>query len=265
MPSVSKEFFDQTIAEVVPARGERKGRVAFLSGCIMNVAFAEVHHDAVELLTKLGYEVVIPKDQQCCGSLHGHYGMKEDAKILARKNIELFQQYDFDALIVDASGCSAFLKEYGTLLADDTAFAARARAFSEKVKDSMEFFPSIGMNAHMTSLEKCVTYHEACHLVHTQKISQQPRALLQSIPGSQFVELPEAAWCCGSAGIYNVVRTEDSMKFLKRKIDNLASTGADIVMTSNPGCHLQLQQGIKQRGLAMEVHHPVSVLNKIIS
>ena len=116
----------------------------------------------------------------------------------------------------------------------------------------------------MLPLGKCVTYHEACHLVHTQNISQQPRALLQSIPVSQFVELPEAAWCCGSAGIYNVVRTEDSMKFLNRKMDNLASTGADIVITSNPGCHLQLQYGIKQRGLTMEVRHPVSILNKII-
>ena len=260
LPTINDKFFDDEVAEVISPQGEIRGRVAFLSGCIMNVAFTDIHHDAVNVLTANGFEVVIPKKQVCCGSLHAHNGEIETAINLARKNIEVFEQFQFDALIVDSAGCGAFMKEYGRVFANDKLYAERAVSLSAKVKDISEFLMEIELTKKPGNLNKKVTYHEACHLVHTQKVSCQPRQLIQLIPGIEFVELPEATWCCGSAGIYNVVRYDDSMKILDRKINNLAFTKADIVVTANPGCHLQLQYGISKYRLNMEVVHPVSLL-----
>ncbi|MBI3195294.1 MAG: (Fe-S)-binding protein [Ignavibacteriae bacterium] len=266
LPTISDSFFDESFPEIIKPNGEVRGRVAFLSGCIMNVAFAEIHRDAIEVLLKNGFEVVIPKAQVCCGSLHGHNGEIKQAKELARKNIEVFEQFGFDALIVDSAGCGAFMKEYGKLLTDDVAFAIRAEQLSNKTKDITEFLAGIELVPPTTSINKRITYHEACHLVHTQKISQQPRQLLKQIPGIEFVELPEATWCCGSAGIYNVLRFDDSMQMLERKIKNLQSTQAEIVVTANPGCHLQLQYGIKKNGMNnIEVVHPVTLLKRSYS
>ena len=280
LPKVGKKFFDDEVAEVISPSEKPRGRVVFLTGCIMNVVFPEVHRDSVDVLVQNGFEVVIPRLQVCCGSLHGHNGDIVTAKRLARENIDVVVHNEFfakgglgyasgvDALIVDSAGCGAFLKEYGKILADDPVYASKAEAVSKKTKDITEFLVEVGFKKP----EPCkgskplqglrVTYHEACHLVHTQKISQQPRQIIQSIPGIEFVELPEATWCCGSAGIYNVVRFDDSMKLLERKMNNLASTKADIVLTANPGCHLQLQYGIRKFGLRMEVMHPVSLLNR---
>ena len=278
LPAASEHDFDEGVAEVTSPDAPKRGRVAFLSGCIMNVAFSDVHRDAMSVLLKNGFEVVVPKLQVCCGSLHGHNGDVHTAKILARKNIEAFEKFEFDALIVDSAGCSAFLKEYGMLLAGDPRYASRASLLESKTKDIMEFLvevgyelpqpqpceglkPSQGSEAAQPSQgSQRITYHEACHLVHTQKISRQPRSVLQSIPGAELVELPEATWCCGSAGIYNVTRYDDSMKFLERKMNNIASTNADVVVTANPGCHLQILYGIRKFGLNMEVKHPVSLL-----
>jgi glycolate oxidase iron-sulfur subunit len=226
----------------------------------MNVVFSKIHHDAVKVLTANGYEVVIPKNQVCCGSLHAHNGEIKTAKSLARKNIDVFEQYQFDALVIDSAGCSAFMKEYNRILADDSKYAERAKMFSSRVKDISEFLAEVGLKKEPKHLGKKVTYHEACHLVHTQKISKQPRQLIQSIPGIEFVELPESTWCCGSAGIYNIVRYDDSMKILERKMKNIELTGAEIVLTANPGCHLQIQFGIRKFGLQMEVLHPISLL-----
>ncbi|MBI4548646.1 MAG: (Fe-S)-binding protein [Ignavibacteriae bacterium] len=275
LPKIGEKFFDDGVAEVISPQGKPRGRVAFLFGCIMNVALPEVHRDTVDVLLANGFEVIIPKQQVCCGSLHGHNGDIVMAKRVARENIDVFQQYAFDALIVDSAGCGAFLKEYGTLLVNDPIYASKAEALSKKTKDITEFLvqPCEGLKPSQGLQGLRVTYHEACHLVHTQRVSQQPRQIIQSIPGIEFVELPEATWCCGSAGIYNVVRFDDSMKLLERKINNLASTNADIVLTANPGCHLQLQYGIRKFGVSerlgrhgakrqMEVMHPVSLLNR---
>jgi glycolate oxidase iron-sulfur subunit len=265
LPTIDEEFFDESVPELISQEGEKRGRVAFLSGCIMNVAFADVHRDAVDVLLKNGYEVLIPKNQGCCGSLHAHNGELESAKRLARKLIDLFGKYEFDALIVDSAGCGAFMKEYRSIFADDPEYADRAQQVSVKVKDISEFLIEVGLTREPGILHKKVTYHEACHLVHTQKVSMQPRQLIQMIPGIEFVELPEATWCCGSAGIYNVVRYDDSMKILDRKMKNITSTGAEIVVTANPGCHLQIQYGIRKYGLNMEVLHPISLLAKSYS
>jgi glycolate oxidase iron-sulfur subunit len=263
LPKPDNKFFDESVDEIIPAIDNNpRGRVAFLSGCIMNIAFAKTHHDAIRVLTLNGYEVVIPREQVCCGSLHSHNGEIKKAKKLARKNIEVFEQYKFDALVIDSAGCSAFMKEYGKIFEDDPEYKNRAIALSNKVREITEFLSEVGLKKSPDTLNISVTYHEACHLVHTQKISRQPRELLQNIPGITFVELPESTWCCGSAGIYNVVRYEDSMKILDRKMENIKSTHVDIVTTANPGCHIQLQYGIAKNGLKMEVLHPVSVLSR---
>lgn len=266
LPKLADQAFDESVPEIVTptTKGKLRGRVGFLFGCIMNYALPDVHRDAVAVLLASGFEVIIPKKQECCGSLHSHNGEIDSAKKLARNNLDEFDRYPFDAFVVDSAGCGAFLKEYGNLLADDPMYAAKASSFANKVKDITEFLAELDLQP-LLPLNKRVTYHEACHLVHTQKISQQPRKILQSIPGIEFVELPEAAWCCGSAGIYNVVRFDDSIKLLERKMNNLASTNADIVVTANPGCHLQLQYGIRKFGLKMEVMHPVSLLAKALS
>lgn len=263
LPTIQDKFFDEEISEIIKPTGDIRGRVAFLSGCIMNVAFTDIHRDAVYVLIANGFEVVIPRGQVCCGSLHAHNGEINSAKFLARKNIEIFEKYQFDALVVDSAGCSAFMKEYSRIFAEDEEYVERAKIFSQKVKEITEFFSEVGLTMPVTFFNKKVTYHEACHLVHTQKISRQPRELIQSIPGIELIELPEATWCCGSAGIYNVVRYDDSMKILDRKIKNLESTGADIVVTANPGCHLQLQYGIERYGLNMQVMHPISLFHTV--
>ena len=260
LPAIAEKNFDEESGEIVHATSSGRGTVALLTGCIMNVAFPEIHRDVVEVLTTNGFTVRIPKEQVCCGSLHAHYGDREEAKRLARRNIDIFDAYEFDALIVDSAGCGAFLKEYVHVLEGDPDYAPRAQALSARVKEITEFLAVAGYKIPGVREELRVTYHEACHLVHTQKISRQPRELMSASPGVEIVELPEATWCCGSAGIYNVVRFEDSMKLLERKIGNLASTNADVVLTANPGCHVQLQYGIKKYGLTMNVMHPVSLL-----
>lgn len=260
MPDVASQPFDSSSQERYMPASKVRGRVAFLSGCIMNVAFAQIHRDAIDVLLANGFEVIIPGNQQCCGSLHSHNGEMEQAKELARANIDAFLRHDFDALVIDSAGCGAFIKEYGKALADDPQYAEQAKTLSAKTKDISEFLASIELIPPARPVRKRITYHEACHLVHTQKISAQPRALLKSIPGIEFVELPEATWCCGSAGIYNILRYDDSMHMLERKMNNVATTNAEIVVTANPGCHLQLQYGIKKFGLKMEVMHPVSLL-----
>jgi glycolate oxidase iron-sulfur subunit len=262
LPYVSRNFFDETVPEIIPAKITQKGRVAFLSGCIMNIAFADVHHDCVEVLTTNGYEVIVPKFQPCCGSLHGHNGDLSKARELARRIINLFSKYEFVALVVDSAGCGAFLKEYERLFENDPDLSEAAAELSLKTKDITEFLTDVGFSNPGGDMNCRVTYHEACHLVHTQKISKQPRQIIDSVPGVEFVELPEATWCCGSAGIYNVTRFDDSMDMLDRKIANLATTGSDVVVTANPGCHLQLQYGIKKAGLNCTVMHPVSLLRQ---
>jgi len=260
MPAIDDSFFDESVPELVKPKGKVRGRVAFLSGCIMNVAFARTHTDALAVLLKNGFEVVIPTSQVCCGSLHAHNGEITAAKSLARKNIQIFEKHSFDALVVDSAGCGAFIKEYGRLLQDDPSFRERAESLSKKTKDISEFLSEAGIVKPENAVRKRVTYHEACHLVHTQKISRQPRQLLLSIPGLEFIELNESTWCCGSAGIFNVLRFDDSMEMLDRKMNNILETGAEIVVTSNPGCQLQLQYGIRRLGLGLEVMHPVSLL-----
>jgi glycolate oxidase iron-sulfur subunit len=260
LPKISEEFFDETVPEVIVPSTSPRGTVAFLSGCLMNVMFTGIHRDCMNVLQANNWRIVIPKEQVCCGSMHGHNGDRETARNLARKNIDVFEQYQFEILVLNSAGCCAFMKQYDTLLSDDPVYASRAEEFSKKTMEITEFLSQYGFQRPAVPIRKRVTYHEACHLVHTQKISSQPRELIQAIPGIEFVELPEATWCCGSAGIYNLLRYDDSMKVLERKINNIIATKPDIVTTANPGCHYQLECGIKKHGLQIKVMHPVSLL-----
>ncbi len=270
-PKISKKYSSKIFNEVIKPKETTRYRVGFLTGCIMDVAYADVNVDTVELLLRHDCEVVIPKGQLCCGSLQAHHGDRETARRLARHNIEVFEPEQLDAIIVNSAGCSAFMKEYGHVLEHEPQFADRAVAISAKVEDITEFLFEIKYRLSSNFIEKKnhssltgkrVTYHDACHLVHSQKISQQPRELIRSVLGIEFVELPESTWCCGSAGIYNIVRYDDSMRLLQRKIDNIKKVKPDIIVTGNPGCMAQIQYGLKREGLNVELLHTATFLRR---
>ncbi len=261
LPDVADRPFLGTVPELLPARGPRAGRVGLLAGCVMNVSFPEVHRETSDLLRRAGFEVVIPQAQYCCGSLHGHNGDKEHAKMLAERLIGSFPG-GLDAIVVNAAGCGAFMKGYRRLFRDDPGMAGRAAEFSAKVADVSEFLDGCGVRNPEGKIPEYVTYHEACHLIHAQGVSSQPRSLITSIPGVKFVELRDASRCCGSAGIYNIVRPDDSDELLRRKVEAILSSGARIVVTGNPGCHLQIERGLRESGAAVEVLHPVTLLHR---
>ena len=259
-PRVSDEFTDEHLPERLSRTSRPRYRVGYLTGCLMNVMFDEIHRDTIEVLLENGCEIITPPDQVCCGSLAAHNGDFEVAKKLARKNIEAFLRYDLDAIVINSAGCSAFMKEYGDLLADDPEYRERAAQLSALVKDINEFLAGIDLKPPTHPVHARVTYHDACHLVHTQGIFEEPRKLIRMIPGLEFVELNESTWCCGSAGIYNVVRHDESMEILDRKIRNIRETGAEIVLTSNPGCLAQIEHGLKREKLDVKVLYPITLL-----
>ncbi len=263
IPKIDLKPFDENVPEFLPAFGIAKYNILFPYGCIMNVAFGDVHTDTVSVLRHAGCNVIIPKNQSCCGSLHKHNGEIGDAKNLAKQNIILFNKYKFDYLIQNSSGCGAFMKEYDKLFQDDDRFSETAITFSKKCKDFSEFLVGIKYNPPNRELNQKITYHDACHLIHSQSISKEPRQLISLLNKNGYIELNEASWCCGSAGIYNVTHTKDSLEILDRKMDNLINTQADIVITNNPGCLLQLEYGIKKRKLNMKAMHLATLLNNL--
>ncbi|MCK9210934.1 MAG: (Fe-S)-binding protein [Ignavibacteriaceae bacterium] len=261
-PKISKVFSSEGLKEKTFPENPAKYKIAFSTGCIMDVAFSDINFDTIEVLQKNQCEIITPKKQVCCGSLHAHNGEIEKAKELAKKNLDVFSEFEYDFLISNSAGCGAFMKEYVHLFADDPQYAQKAKMFSQRVKDISEFLANFGPNNQMHSLEETVTYHDACHLCHSQKITEEPRKLLQQIPGLNLIPLEESTWCCGSAGIYNVTRHDDAEKILERKMKNLKDTGADVVVAGNPGCIGQLKYGIKKYGLKMEVLHTISLVKK---
>lgn len=260
-PTVNASFSAELIAPVTAPSGSARYRVAMLTGCAQDLIFSDVNRDTVEVLARNGCEVITPPEQNCCGSLHAHNGEWELAQRLARKNLDQFPPERFDAIITNAGGCGSHLKHYAKLLVDDPVYLPRAQAWDLKVKDIHEWLAQIGVAAPGTGQPaQTVTYHESCHLCHGQKISQQPRRILQAIPGVNLVELPEATWCCGSAGIYNLTQPEMAGQLLERKVDHILTTGATVVATGNPGCLLQVINGLKSRGVGIRVAHPVTLL-----
>ncbi len=256
-PRMAPAFSDALI-EPVETPVQPRFRVGLLTGCVQDLAFSNINRDTADVLLANGCEVVTPRAQFCCGSLHAHNGAVEAARELARRQIDAFDLEAVDAIITNAGGCGSHLKSYGHLLHDDPIYAARARRWDSKVRDIHEWLVQIGIRPpeHDAGLAE-VTYHESCHLCHGQKICSQPRQVLQAIPGLKLTELPESNWCCGSAGIYNITQPEQSAKLLERKLGHVRATGVKVVATANPGCHLQLAAGLGAEG---EVTQPVTLL-----
>jgi glycolate oxidase iron-sulfur subunit len=261
LPNIPSPFLKYSLKKVTPANGETKHRVGFFPGCMMIHMFPSVNLATARVLTENGCEVITPRKQQCCGALHTLSGIKEPALRLARQNIDLFEKIDVEAIIVNCAGCGAALKEYSYLLANDPEYAEKAKNFSQKVKDISEFLAEIQIKPPQGRIAHRVTYDDPCHLLHGQKVKQQPRMLLQSIPGLELVELKESDRCCGSAGVYNVLQPEISMQLLENKIKNIAETNAEIVVAGNPGCLIQIGLGVKQHNLNMRVMHTVELLD----
>jgi glycolate oxidase iron-sulfur subunit len=302
-PRIARQFSDGLIAEIeqpeilnmevtestenkpktpfsaisAPSVLKKKYRVAVLTGCVQDLVFSAINRATVDVLLANGCEVVTPRAQACCGSLHAHNGDLETACQLARRQLDAINPADFDAIITNAAGCGSHLKHYDRLLAGDSTYAERAATWSQKVKDISEFLVEIGFRHPIEKTSEfsvqrsafgvrdksrplVATYHEACHLCHGQKISAQPREILRAIPGVELRECAEATWCCGSAGVYNITQPQTAAWLQQRKLGHLRATGANIVATANPGCHIQLENGFHRAGEKVEIIHPVVLL-----
>jgi glycolate oxidase iron-sulfur subunit len=265
-PRMEQPFFFDELGTVVPAVGERRYRVAFFAGCIANLAFARLNEATVRVLARSGCEVVIPRDQGCCGALHVHAGMRDLARQLAGRNLKTFLDGDFDALITNAAGCGSVLKEYPQLFEEeDQEFLEPAQRFAARLKDVTEFLAGIDFNRDFRPVRERVTYQDPCHLLHAQRVRSAPRQLIKAVPGVEFVELKEVEVCCGSAGIYNVAHNEMAERLLASKMRRIDETGASVILTANPGCLLQLRAGVagsNDGSRARRVMHVVEFLDE---
>ena len=252
----------QTLPARYAAAGETRGTVALFTGCVMRAAFADTNAATARVLARNGIEVLVPEAQTCCGALHAHAGERTDARELAKRNIEALEGLAVDAFIVNAAGCGANLKEYGWLLKDDTAWAERGEAFSRRVKDASEYLAAVGLTAPPGEVRATVAYDDPCHLIHGQKIAAQPRALLAAIPGLTLVPLAEADWCCGSAGTYNVTQPELARRLGHRKAGHIMRSGAEMVVTANPGCQMQIEAALRREGARIPVVHLMDLLDR---
>jgi glycolate oxidase iron-sulfur subunit len=261
-PRAEFPFFFDKVGKTYPAQGRKRYRVAFLAGCLANFTSARLNEATVRVLQANGCDVVIPNGQTCCGALHVHSGLKDQARVLARKNIDVCVDSGYDAIITNAAGCGSTLKEYDELLEHDAAYAEKARRFVALMKDVTEFLASIEMIAPECPLAVTATYQDSCHLAHGQKIRSAPRQVLAAIPGVAYCELPQADLCCGSAGIYNIVHDEIADSILQKKMALVNSTGADVLTTANVGCAIQLQAGVGRYGKQQRVMHVVELLDE---
>lgn len=248
--------------QVWEPRGEHRATVALLAGCVMSAVFSATDEATARVLAANGCRVIVPAGQGCCGALHAHRGERERAQDLARRNIEAFEQAGVDAIVVNAAGCGAAMKAYGDLLADDPAYALRAKALSARVKDFSEFLVGLGVRTPACPVPMRVTYQEPCHLVHAQRIREAPRALLHAVPGLELVEMAEPSLCCGAGAMYNVTNPCYSERLRDRKVRNARATEAEAVVTANPGCLLQLRQGLREAGSSLPVLHIADLLDQ---
>jgi Fe-S oxidoreductase len=261
LPDIPEKFF-RPAPTLLSATGTRRAKVAMLNGCVMPLLFGEINEATVRVLQRNGCDVIFPKSQTCCGALNIHNGESKAAKQMARQNIDAFLSANVDAIIVNAAGCGAVMKEYGYLLRDDPVYAEKAERFSLLVKDAGEFLASLGLVGALGPIAMTVTYQDPCHLAHGQRVRSQPRKLLQSIPGLTLVEMEGSDRCCGSAGIYNITHPEMSRHLLKDKMQSIAQTHAEALVAPNPGCMLQLRFGAQQFGPNVEVHHLMDLLER---
>jgi glycolate dehydrogenase iron-sulfur subunit len=261
-PDVSLKASVTRIPELTPARGERRGRVGMLLGCVQRVFFHDVNAATVRVLAAEGFEVFAPRSVRCCGALMLHSGAEADALELAKKMIEAFE--DCDHVAVNAAGCSSSMKEYGHLLADDEEWAERAEKFSDKVRDVSQLLTEADPVAPRHPVPLKVAYHDACHLAHAQKIRSEPRKMLSAIPELEVVEPAEWEICCGSAGIYNIMQPEAGRELGRRKAKNLLDTDAEAIASGNPGCTLQISAYLREQDRPLPVFHPIELVDRSI-
>jgi glycolate oxidase iron-sulfur subunit len=259
----------EKVPELSPATAARRGRVGFMEGCVMGVMFGQTNLNTVRLLNAAGYDVLTPRAQGCCGALHAHNGNLASARACARANMTAFAGQECEAIITNAAGCGSSLKEYGHWLP-----SKEAELFGAKIKDLTEFLSVVGTpRCGVRSAQRAdpafsdalrVTYHDACHLAHAQRITKAPRDLLRAVAGENLIDMPEADVCCGSAGTYNLTEPEMAERLQRRKIENILRTGADIVVTTNPGCILQIRAGLAKAGSRVRVMHMADYLCAVI-
>lgn len=254
----SGPLWPKRLAECYSATGTRKLTVGFMPGCVGSVMFNEVNRKAVELLQHFGCEVRVPRTQGCCGAMHHHSGRPAASADMARRNIEAFEECD--RVVNTIAGCGAMLKEYGHLLQDDPIWADRAHAFDMKSRDISELLAELNPPRPSRKIERSVTYHDACHLAHAQKVRSQPRKLLGLIEGLRVVPLTESEMCCGAAGTYNLLHPEMAQSLGQRKVKHIESTGATVCVTGNVGCAMQIQSEALRQGVPLTVLHPVELL-----
>jgi glycolate oxidase iron-sulfur subunit len=261
LPPISQRFFAPD-ANTLPAISVRRAKVAMLNGCVMPLMFSDVNEATVRVLRRNGCDVVFPAKQICCGALNVHNGERAAARMMARRNIDAFLDADVDAVVVNAAGCGAAMKEYDYLLRDDPIYAEKAKRFSSMVRDAAEFLGDLGLAAKLGPLNITVTYQDPCHLAHGQRVRSQPRQLLKAIPGLKLKEMEGSDRCCGSAGIYNITHPGMSQHLLKEKMQSVSATEADSVVAPNPGCMLQLRYGAQQYGPEVKVYHLMELLDR---
>jgi glycolate oxidase iron-sulfur subunit len=262
MPRVPGAAERAPLPAVLPAEGTKRARVALLTGCVQSVVFGAHNRATARVLARNGAEVVAPPDQGCCGALNAHGGDHGRALDMARRTIEVFEREAVDAVVVNTSGCGAHMKAYGALLEREPAWARRARDVAARVQDISEFLAREPLRGPLQPVPMTVAYHDPCHVVHGQRIRSQPRQLLAQIPSLRVVPLAESEWCCGSAGIYNLTEPEMADRLLRRKIDHVLASGAEAIVTSNPGCILQIEKGLRDRGSPVRVLHVVELLDR---
>lgn len=264
LPKITNSAWSKDLPSIIPSQGEKQYRVGMVLGCVQRLFFSPVNEATARVLTANGCEVVIPASQGCCAALPAHQGQEAQAQALARQMIDSFMDQDLDAIIINAAGCGHTLKEYGHILADDPEYAEKARQFASKVKDIHEFLAEIELTAQLhpiTAGNLNLVYQDACHLLHGQKISLQPRELLKKIPGVKLSEPLDASLCCGSAGIYNMLQPETADELGRQKADNLINTGASIIASPNPGCSMQIQKHLDLKGSPVKLLHPIELLD----
>jgi glycolate oxidase iron-sulfur subunit len=260
-PPVASEHLAWRLPEHTPAQGERRLRVALLSGCVQRVFFPGVNSATIRVLAAEGCEVVVPRGQGCCGALSVHAGRDGEARRMAKDLIARLEAARPDVVAVNAAGCGSNMKDYGRLFANDPEWAARAAALSAKVKDVSELLASLPARAERHPVRARVAYHSSCHLGHAQRIQEAPRALLRAIPGLELLEVPDPDQCCGSAGVYNLFQVESSVQIGRRKAESVLSTGADLLASANPGCTLHIQRMLRERGQQLAAAHPIEIVD----
>jgi len=263
MPPVALRQLTDRLPEYQPASGTARARVALLPGCVQRVYFPSVNQATLRVLAAEGCEVVIPDGIGCCGALSVHAGRDDEARELARTTIEALEAVDADAIIVNAAGCGSSMKEWGHLFHADPAWAARASKLAAKVKDVLELLAGLEPIATRHPIPVKLAYHDACHLAHAQRIRSQPRALLAQIPGVELVEL-DSDTCCGSAGVHNLLEPDSAREIGQRKVDSVIAASPELLVSANPGCTLQIQMLLRERGQDVRTAHPIEVLDASI-